>query len=376
MKDTNAEKSRLQWIDLFRGIAVLWMIETHTSNTFLRAEIHNASWFEWINYANGLVAPGFLFIAGVLQGRAAGKKQRSEVGSQRSVKTKQLQHLAPAFPSSLTSDPRPLTSRLSRVGQLLLIGYALHFPIPFTGGWVNAFSHIDILQCIAISMLVGYCLQGAGKFAIGAAAAFFVFTAPLMSLINLDSLPVLLAGYVNRQNGALFPLFPWAGFFLTGWLCSGLKMRGCLIAAGLCWVGVWVQHIAPEVYPHYDYYLAGPGFFFERLGWLLVGAAACQEAAVLFLGGPRCNNFFKTILTAGKASLAVYVIHLQLVNLFWGGARMLNLPQKTGLPATIAIFLAITALTVKLTGLLALPRVAPACRWLGVHPASVSTPLP
>src|SRR4051794_4836608 len=64
----NAQVARMTWIDLFRGAAVVMMIETHVLNTFLLAGSRASAWFEWLNYFNGLVAPSFLFIAGYLQG--------------------------------------------------------------------------------------------------------------------------------------------------------------------------------------------------------------------------------------------------------------------------------------------------------------------
>ena len=336
MKDAHPENSRLQWVDLFRGAAVLWMIETHVTNTFLRQEILRADWFAGINYANGLVAPAFLFIAGLLQGVLT-RPGLPPVGFWR--------------------------KRLSRIGQLLLIAYALHLSNPFTTGWTHPFSQIDVLQCIAISLLLGLLLQRwLGVVGVSLGACFFVFAAPPMSLVPPNQLPALLAGYVNRQNGSLFPLFPWAGFFLAGWACNRLKPRGCLIAAGCCWAGVWLQRFAPSFYPAHDYYLAGPGFFFERVGWMLSGAGLCQVIAARWAP--------KWVLNAGGNSLAIYVIHLQVINLFVSAAGALGLAQRVGLLGAAALLAAVAACTLTLTGLLGLPRVAPACRWLGVRPAS------
>src|SRR6185436_1734934 len=63
-----SRRERVAWLDLFRGAAVLVMIETHVVNTFLAAALRENGWFALLNYVNGLVAPSFLFIAGFVQG--------------------------------------------------------------------------------------------------------------------------------------------------------------------------------------------------------------------------------------------------------------------------------------------------------------------
>ena len=76
------------------------------------------------------------------------------------------------------------------------------------------------------------------------------------------------------------------------------------------------------------------------------------------------------MVAAGQTSLAIYVIHLQVINLVSAIIALLGMPQRVNLPTAALLFAAVTAVTLKLTDLLALPRVAPACRWLGVRPAS------
>src|SRR5581483_3674314 len=65
-------RERVAWIDLYRGMAVLVMIETHVVNSFMAEALRHASWFSVLNYLNGLVAPSFLFIAGFVQGLERG----------------------------------------------------------------------------------------------------------------------------------------------------------------------------------------------------------------------------------------------------------------------------------------------------------------
>src|SRR6187431_1327440 len=60
--------ARVLWLDVFRGAAVVAMIEAHVVNTFLAPALRQTEWFAWLNWFNGLVAPSFLFIAGWAQG--------------------------------------------------------------------------------------------------------------------------------------------------------------------------------------------------------------------------------------------------------------------------------------------------------------------
>jgi uncharacterized membrane protein len=255
-----------------------------------------------------------------------------------------------AIPSARGSDSRHFARKLARIGQLLLIAYAIHFSNPFKNGWGNALGHIDILQCIGVSMLLGFALHRAGNAAVALCACCFVFAAPQMSLWNHTALPPLLAGYVNRQNGSLFPLFPWAGFFLAGWVCNRFRWRQCLIGALLCWMGVWLQQFTPVFYPTHDYYLAGPGFFFERLGWLLLGVAICQ--AIPF-NQVTSSPAKRLLLNAGKSSLAIYLIHLQAI--YWVTVAITKPggpPAPFGLPESLAILIAVATFTLACSHLL------------------------
>ncbi len=106
-------RARLEWLDFYRGIAVLVMIETHVANTFLATAHWPAEWRVNLNYLNGLVAPAFLFIAGYAHGLGLRRKRavRARIGP-----------------------------RLVRLAGIAAIGYAMHFPIGALrhGEWAEA----------------------------------------------------------------------------------------------------------------------------------------------------------------------------------------------------------------------------------------------
>jgi uncharacterized membrane protein len=59
-----APSKRLLWLDLFRGLAVLGMVWTHSANTFLDAKLQATPWYGELGYYHGLIAPAFFWIAG------------------------------------------------------------------------------------------------------------------------------------------------------------------------------------------------------------------------------------------------------------------------------------------------------------------------
>src|SRR5208337_2479961 len=57
-------KSRLSFVDLMRGLAMLVMIEVHIVNSIMNNALRSSGWFQYVNFINGLVAPVFIFISG------------------------------------------------------------------------------------------------------------------------------------------------------------------------------------------------------------------------------------------------------------------------------------------------------------------------
>lgn len=132
-------KGRLVFVDLLRGWATIVMIEVHVFNAFLVGPIKAASWYGWVNYVNGLVAPSFLFVAGFVFVIASDRK------------LEEFRTLGRAF-----------WRQLGRIVLIWVIGYSLHLPF-FSltrtirdtppEKWLESFQS-DILHCIAIGMLI------------------------------------------------------------------------------------------------------------------------------------------------------------------------------------------------------------------------------
>ncbi|HSJ02342.1 MAG TPA: heparan-alpha-glucosaminide N-acetyltransferase domain-containing protein, partial [Verrucomicrobium sp.] len=272
--------SRLSWIDLMRGLAVVGMLATHAVNAFLHPDYENAAWRQEFQSYSGLVAPSFFWIAGYVQGLAIRRAHREgrQVAGMR---------------------------RWQRLGIILLIGYLLHVPL---GYWLKGdfgaeswktFLQVDALQCLAASlaMLLGLGVTGARWFdgLVLMAGAAAVFLAPLAGTWGTGLLFV--DAWLNYDTGSLFPLFPWFGFAAAGCLASRwepswkgyVPLAALLIAAGY-------------VFEPISWSYAHPTFFGERLGWVCLIAAAVHGISRWL--APQW------LLLAGRESLLVYVSHL------------------------------------------------------------------
>lgn len=317
-RDTAAPRRapRLTWLDLFRGAAVLVMIETHVFNTFLDVGARAQGWFGLLNYINGLVAPSFLFIAGFI----SGWERRTSPGK-----------------------PVNYARRAWRLVGILALGYALHIPGPELQQhrWADALrlgAQFDVLQCIAVSLGVLLALswlagklprrRGEALWWIGAVtiAAFAVIGAPLVQSWTGGVVPF--RALVNQTTGSLFPIFPWMGFVLLGALAGAWSARpiherlATLIGlAGAAWMCRGT-----------DFSAVSPAFFLERAVWVL-GLAAVFEWSTRFQQPAL-------LLFAGKNSLTLYVVHLVLISTLVGvgvTSMALPLPLTLGLLAAVAL---------------------------------------
>ena len=307
---------RLTWLDLFRGAAVLVMIETHVFNTFLDAGQRAQGWFGLLNYLNGLVAPSFLFIAGF----SSGWERRTSPG-------KPVNHARRAW----------------RLGGIFALGYALHIPGPELQQhrWADALrvgAQFDVLQCIAVSLGVLLALswlagklprrRGEALWWIGAVAiaVLAVIGAPLVQSWTGGAVPF--RALVNQTTGSLFPVFPWMGFVLLGALAGAWPVRpvherlATLIGlAGAAWM-----------FRGTDFSAVSPAFFLERAVWVL-GLAAVFEWSARF----RQPSL---LLFVGKNSLTLYFVHLVLISTLVGAgvtSMALPLPLTLGLLAAVAL---------------------------------------
>jgi uncharacterized membrane protein len=312
-----SSKSRLAFIDLLRGWAMLVMIEVHVFNAFFLPEIRTAAWFGVLNFVNGWVAPSFIFISGFVFLLASQKKLES------------FRTYGSAF-----------WKQLSRIGLVLLVGYFLHLPFfslcrmmneTDQAGWFR-FYQSDVLHCIAIGLLILFLARLAIKstriyrntlFIAGVAV---LLVTPLMWSIDFVSMiPAPLAAYLNGWHYSLFPLFPWIGFMLFGgYFAAGYIearetgkeknyiLKFALIGSLLLSLSVIIRELPIHAYLGSSEVRTDPFFFAERLGIVMLLLTICWFYA----------EWRKTeqsvVLDASKESLMVYAAHLLVIyGQFW-----------------------------------------------------------
>jgi uncharacterized membrane protein len=339
------KNKRLLFIDLLRGWALLVMIEVHVFNAFLKPEIKLQSWFGYLNFINGLVAPSFLFISGFA----------FMIASQR--KLEDFRKFGYAF--------------WRQIGRILLIwgvGYSLHIPFlslhkmqtrVIDEMWRQFFA-VDVLQCIAFGLLLMFVIRLLIKsdkiynIIIVILGIISAVVAPFIEHIDFSlflSKPV--AAYLNSFNGSLFPLFPWLGFMLAGGIASSLYakakegnyeekylkqvMYGSFIVLVISYILLYVPAIGD--------FKPSPVFFLERLAIVLLLMIGLRYYEL------RRKTEKSFVLDVGRESLLIYWLHLQVIyRKFWDDKSMenivnfsMNVLEAIGSTLLLAFLMVITA---------------------------------
>ncbi len=300
-----APRARLEWLDFYRGLAVLVMIETHVANTFLATAHWPAEWRVNLNYVNGLVAPAFLFIAGYAHGLGLRRK--------RAVRVR-------------------IGARLRRLAGIVTVGYAMHFPVGalLRGQWAEAWrlgTQMDVLVCLAFSIAVLVVVERlCGRFTrVVMWGVWLAVLSAAWQCAQWTAGPIPLVAAVNQTTGSLFPLLPWAGFVFCGFDLS--VRRPTLLGVTGSVVGAWGIFV---VYRTAEFSAASTPFFMERAAWVV--------ALVPVIAWLSQRWSPSLVLFAGRESLAVYLAHLALIELLALGGR-----NQLGLFASAALYLAVLA---------------------------------
>ena len=309
------DRARYEWIDLLRGIAVVGMIWTHAANTLLEASMQDTQGYRELSFYHGLVAPIFFWVAGYMRGLSAARPGPRK----------------PAWPT------------VKRLLQILSLGYLLHPPWvalmrgDFSAPVLRVLFQCDVLHCLALSCLLLLALErGLPRAFVAAAAAglglVVVLLTPSMAAATSGFIPF--DALLSKQQGSLFPLFPWVGFACAGFVVGS--------TASASWWLCAVSGIAAFGLPWVPGHSSTFSFFFERLGWVnVIAVLVMKGCSALPLRGRRPPRW---LLLAGRNSLCVYVSHLILIYAmpWWRGMPLDHLLGATQPPAVVlAIFVAL-----------------------------------
>ena len=310
--DRPAGGGRFPFIDALRGLAVAVMIETHVVNALLAGGLRRGWFYDALTYVNGLVAPAFLFCAGLGFAIFLGRKNE-EVSS-----------MGPAF-----------RAYLRRCLFVVLLGYSLHVPHFSLRAMIDAgpeawraFFQVDVLQVIGVTLLFLLLLAAALQSERGRSAAALAACLAAMGWWYFvpDSAtagwPDWLRAYVSREVSPLFTLAPWGAFCLAGFLAGRRFMGGAaagkeaatvrtfaLVSAGAALAALAAAAFARPLYPPGEWWYWSAEYFLLRLA--SVGLVMCLLWRLLRGGAEGPGARF--LGAFGRESLAVYYIHLIIV---------------------------------------------------------------
>ncbi len=290
--------NRKLWLDWQRGLAVLFMIEWHTWDSWraeaaARGPVHDA-----MAIVGGFAAPSFLYMAGLSQllaDAALERKGASPGERRRRAVDRALWLLGVAY--------------LFRAVEWFL-GGAWRMP----GGWESILK-VDVLNVIAVSLLVS-ALLGAGlprglRGVLPAAGALAVaLLSPVVA--GWSHGPSRILDYLYGEwPRAGFYLFPWMAFALAGSAAGRLALAQVrastwiLCGAGLFAVA-WVGESLPPFYAHQDFWRVSPNWLAMRLGVVVATSGLLQ------LLPPTADRGLSWLRTLGRHSLLGYFLSVEL----------------------------------------------------------------
>ncbi len=265
-------EQRIQSFDWLRGVAVVFMVQTHTVMFLLEPSLKSSTLYRVLMRFDGLVAPSFIFAAGfslaLVQVRGAGK-------------------------------PGRVRKTLRRIGEVLAVATFVNwcwFPVVREPKWLL---RIDILHCIGLSLLLALPVLVALAsrprvlrwVMLGLAVAAFAVTPLARDVTGWPSL------FLNQSSGALFPLLPWAGYVLLGASAGATAALGSLrelvvwivflcVAGFAVWMGLSLDHP-------------------QRVFWVM-----SFVLALLFIEQRWADaRVLKAVTVLGTSSLAAYCMH-------------------------------------------------------------------
>ena len=289
-----AGKNRELYIDAFRGLMALLMVQGHIFDALLSPAHRALPLYQFQVMFHGSTAPGFLFASGFVAG-------------------------LPRAPLSV----RAMLRRARRLLFVLGVGYFLH--LPYLSIWktsqATAAQKAELFACnplqlIAVTQLGLLLLQWiAGRrwvVAAAAAAVAILAAAPFVWASGISrQLPLALGAYLDPASApSQFPIFPYAAFVLAGtvagaWLGRtdhatrhrrSLRAATVVIAAGLL--------LSLALRGRVDFWSVSPGYALLRMGGLVIVLAGVEWAAT------RAGAGIRALGLIGHETLVVYVLHL------------------------------------------------------------------
>jgi len=350
--------SRLQAIDVVRGVVMVLMTLDHASTSFNAGRIMSdgaamvqpgtvlAPLQFMVRWVTHLCAPTFVFLAGASLALSVTRRRSAGI------------------PGSLIDRDILIRGALLIALDIVWMGWVWRLGMPI---------QLGVLYAIGVSMIGMIALRRLPAAAVGALGVVVMVGGEVVNGLLDPGMTLTAATMSGGQVGSVFylyPFLPWTGFMMLGWAVGmrltgpGMRARDWLVLAGSAavtfviargWNGYGNAHL-----------LRGDGSWIE---WLHVSkyppslAYAALELAIAFgllALAWRWTRPWMPLVVLGQTALFYYLLH---VHLFKGAAVALGLYKNQGLGTTFVAWLAMMLL------------LYPCCRWyLGVkrrHPSGV-----
>lgn len=292
------------------------MLYGHSVDALLAHSYRVGTWFEVWTFQRGLTSSLFLLLSGFAFSIATVRHWPSHLRISRSV-----------------------LNRTRRFSLFVILGYALHFPVPKAAdlwtiddaGW-RAFLAVDVLQLIGVSFLFIQLLvllmrtrKALTVVALILASAVVLVTPALWAVDWPARLPLWASSYLEPDTGSLFPVFPWSAYILLGvglgqiyarWGASNLPAfaNRVLLGGGVGMV------LAGEAMRPFQNALFNGGLWTFLPPEVLLRMGTC----LLILGGIAHGTGYITTLprvfgALAQETLLIYFVHLCIVyGSIWG----------------------------------------------------------
>lgn len=352
---------RLLFVDTLRGLAVLYMIQLHTSHGWLLPNARHGDYWDATQFFGGLAAPLFLLLAGAGLGLQWSSAATTSAADTSRALARGAQLIVLGYGLRLQMwiiDGAAYARHITYPGVISLIGgyglaYFCTFRLaraercavwqPLTAAaaigaglaWAFIFDprraegliRVDVLQCIGASLmllsLLGARAERRRLRHFAALAVCVALATPWMQSWVPGPLPDAIAGYLAQWPSAdgqrviaLFPLFPWLAFAAIG-VVIGLAWGRAQAAAEL--ESMLVRQIAlgaaiallanPAWVP--ARWIATPEPIAALLRLIYKAALCCAMIGPALALSRAPKPIRAPFALLGRASLLVYWVHLE-----------------------------------------------------------------
>lgn len=304
------KKERIIFLDLLRAFAVVNMIQGHTLDVILSNQYRTSEYLLYSiwHFNRGITAPIFMFTAGAV-----------------------FSYIFLRYNLKFSNNPR-VKIGIRRSISLIIIGYFMKIPsnsfLSFeekTAKQLMKFFSVDVLQLIGIGLLliiiIFYICQ---KFKINRIYAFIMLSVLIVIFTPLaertkweDFTPLFLAGYMNKNIGSNFPVFPYVIYMLIGAsfgsflskrkeYCKTKKFSFSLLITGFLLITAYIflDKIRFALNDNSMFLSMRSNLVSLRVGIVLIFVSS------LTLISRRITNLHWSVNLLARNSLSIYVIHL------------------------------------------------------------------